>query len=174
MGCTAITIKPEEEEKAGKGEESSEMLDQSEKMNSDEPKDGVEDPPAVHQSQSTFFTRHKTFIGHVVKTIFLGMAFNLFDVYSDVGSGVSHQQLKNVTRLFLANDTVPNYCIALPSTTTGEGQQYECLEEDTVWAAITFGCIQLPALVLALCGAVAAMLIRCIFNEEDYHAGYKI
>merc|ERR1719458_2506239 len=123
MGCTAITIKPEEEEKAGKGEESSEMLAQSEKMKLDEPKDDVEDPPAVHQSQSTFFTRHKTYIGHVVKTIFLGMAFNLFDVYSDVGSGLYHQQPKNVTRLFLANDTVPNYCIAMPSTRTGEGQQ---------------------------------------------------
>ena len=157
MGCTASTNKPEEEKKAGKGEESSEMLDQSEKMKLDEPKGDVEDPPAVLESQSTIFTRPS--IGHVVKTIFLGMAFNLFDVYSDVGSGLYHHQPKNVTRLFLATDTVPNYCIALPSTTTGEGHQYyKCLEEDIFWAAITFGCIQLPALVLALCGVVAVVV----------------
>jgi hypothetical protein len=151
----------EEEENAGNGEESFEMLAQS-------------DPPAVHPSQSTFFTRHMTFIGHVVKTIVLGMAFNLFDVYSDVGSGLSHYQPKNVTRLFLANDTVPNYCIAMPSTTTGGGQEYyECLEEDTVWAAITFGCIQLPALVLALLGVVAALFVRCT-NPTDNEGFNKV
>jgi hypothetical protein len=161
MGCTASTNVAEEEENAGNGEESFEMLAQS-------------DPPAVHPSQSTFFTRHMTFIGHVVKTIVLGMAFNLFDVYSDVGSGLSHYQPKNVTRLFLANDTVPNYCIALPSTTTGGGQEYyKCLEEDTVWAAITFGCIQLPALVLALLGLVAALFVRCT-NPTDNEGFNKV
>ena len=58
-----------------------------------------------------------------------------FDVYSAVNMGIIHQEEKNVPRSFLANDTVPNYCIALPNSTA------ECQEKDPVWAAITFGCI---------------------------------
>ena len=95
-------------------------------------------------------------IGHWAKTIILSLGSNTFDVYSDLGSGIYHLQAKNVTRTFSANETVPESCFLPPSNSTGE--QYDCLEEDTVWAAITFGCIQLPALVLALCGAVAAVL----------------
>ena len=113
-------------------------------------------------------------IGHWAKTIILGLGSNTFDVYSDLGSGIYHQQSKNVTRTFLVNETVQESCFIMPNNNTGEGQQYLCLEEDTIWAAITFGCIQLPAVVLALCGAVAAMLIRCIFTDQaEYHAGYK-
>ena len=110
-------------------------------------------------------------IGHWAKTIILGLGSNTFDVYSDLGSGIYHLEAKNVTRTFSVNETLPESCFLLPNN-NNTGEQYECLEEDIVWATITFGCIQLPALVLALCGAVAAMLIRCIFNEEDYHAGY--
>ena len=114
-------------------------------------------------------------IGHWAKTIILGLGSNTFDVYSDLGSGIYHLQAKNVTRTYSANETVPESCFILPNNNTGAVEQYECLEEDIVWASITFGCIQLPALVLALCGAVAAMLIRCIVTNDqvDYHAGYK-
>ena len=45
--------------------------------------------------------------GHVVKTIILGLGLNAFDVFSDVGVGISHAQDKNVTRFFAANDTIP-------------------------------------------------------------------
>ena len=99
-------------------------------------------------------------IGHWVKTIVLGLGSNFFDVYSDVGSGLYHHHPKNVTRTFLANDTVPNNCFALTNSTTEVDHTHVCLEEDFVWATITFGCIQLPAVVLALCGAVGVVL-RC-------------
>ena len=102
-------------------------------------------------------------IGHLVKTIVLGLGSNFFDVYSDVGSGLYHQQPKNVTRTFLANDTVPNNCVAALTNSTAEvDHTHVCLEEDIVWATITFGCIQLPAVVLALCGAV---VVRQIFRR---------
>ena len=99
-------------------------------------------------------------VGHVVKTIILGIASNFFDVYSDVGSGIYHQQPKNVSRTFLANDAVPNNCNAMNNSTREVDHTHVCLEEDVVWATITFGCIQLPAVVLALCGAVGVVL-RC-------------
>ena len=70
-------------------------------------------------------------LGHWVKTIVLGLCSNFFDVYSDVGSGLYHHQPKNVTRTFLANDTVPNNCNALNNSTT-EVDTHVCLEEDFV------------------------------------------
>ena len=119
-------------------------------------------------------------IGHWAKTIILGLGSNTFDVYSDVGSGIYHMQAKNVTRTFLGNETVPDNCIALllehttlPTSTTVI-PTHICLEEDTVWAAITFGCIQMPALVLALCAAVGAVFVRCNNSKmPDNYAGYK-
>ena len=99
-------------------------------------------------------------IGHWVKTIVLGLCSNFFDVYSDVGSGLYHYHPKNVTRTFLANDTVPNNCNALTNSNTEMDHTHVCLEQDFVWATITFGCIQLPAVVLALCGAVG-VCYRC-------------
>lgn len=107
-------------------------------------------------------------IGHVVKTIILGMGFNLFDVYTDIGSGLYLSQPKNVTRLFLANDTaVPDYCIAMHNT-TGVGQyNYEWLEDDTFWTAITFGHIQLLAVVLAICAALAVVVKSKVKNGKS-------
>ena len=179
-----------------KKDEQSEMLDQSEKLKFYEPKDS---PSRCHYC-STFFTKHKTLFGHVAKTILLGMAINLLDVSTDVGSGLSHQQPKNVTRTFMENDTVPDNCIVLPEelqrfdcldctilpNTTDTGHNYKCLdctsttvlpthvclEEDTVWAAITFGCIQMPAIVLALCAAVGTVFVRCSY-PPSFYAGHK-
>ena len=97
------------------------------------------------------------------------MASNLFDVFSDVGSGLYHRQPKNVTRLFLTNDTVPENCVALPNTTGEKEEYYECLEEDTVWAAITFVCIQLPGLVAAVlftCSLLVNLLTCKASNSE--------
>ena len=110
-------------------------------------------------------------IGHWVKTIVLGLGSNFFDVYSDVGSGLYHHHPKNVTRTFLANDTVPNNCIVLTNSTKEVDHTHVCLEEDFVWATITFGCIQLPAVVLALCGGVGVVLLRCGPGSE-YAEGY--
>ena len=97
----------DEGEECDKKDKISKMLDQREKMEFYEPKDSQS---RCHPC-STFFTKHKTFIGHAAKTIILAMAFNLFDVFTDVGSGLSHQQAKNVTRTFMENDTVPHNCI---------------------------------------------------------------
>ena len=82
-------------------------------------------------------------IGHVAKTIVLGLGSNGFDVFSDVGNGLYHYYPKNVTR-YLGNSTeVPDYCFPnLESNGTG---MFDCEEEDTNWAMITFACIQLPA-----------------------------
>ena len=141
-------------------------------------------------------------IGHVVKTIVLGMATNLFDVYSDVGSGLHHKNPKNVTRLFMANDTVPEVCVIAPvemqrfnclecvanlntttdynfkcleciplPTTPKVGEYYECQEQDISWAVVTFSCIQLPAVVLAVPLFVGAVFARCSGNP-DWYAGY--
>ena len=77
-------------------------------------------------------------IGHWAKTIILGLGSNTFDVYSDLGSGIYHLEAKNVTRTFSANETVPESCFLLPKNSS-TGEQYECLEEDVVWATITFG-----------------------------------
>ena len=103
-------------------------------------------------------------IGHVVKTIVLGLGTNAFDVFSDVGNGLYHYHPKNVTR-YLDNTTavVPDYC--LESNATG---MFDCLEEDTKWATITFACIQLPAVVLAACVALAAFAWGC---KEGFGAG---
>ena len=49
-------------------------------------------------------------------------------------------------------------CNALNNSTTKVDHAYVCLEEDFVWATITFGFIQMPAVVLALCGAVGVVL----------------
>ena len=139
----------------GKGEECFEMLPQSEKTKMEEQCD----PPHKDSPQSTFFTRHKSMIGHVVKTIILGLGFFLFDVFTDIGTGVHHYQAKNVTRLFLATDTaVPDYCIVM-SNSAGEWQQsYEWLEDNTFWAATTFGHIQLLAVLLAIFAALAVVV----------------
>ena len=107
-------------------------------------------------------------IGHWIKTIVLGLGSNFFDVYSDVGSGLYHHQPKNVTRTFLANDTVPNNCFALTNSTTKVDGTHVCLEEDFVWATITFGFIQLPAVVLALCGAVGVLISSQNLLTEGY------
>ena len=98
-------------------------------------------------------------IGHVVKTIVLGLGTNAFDVISDVGNGLYHYFPKNVTR-YLGNSTaVPDFCItSLDQNTTGV---FDCAEEDANWAAITFAWIQLPALVLAACAALAGLVLSC-------------
>jgi len=117
-------------------------------------------------------------IGHWAKTIILGLGSNTFDVYSDLGSGIYHLEAKNVTRTFSANETVPESCFPLPDNNNNNNnnnnnteEQYECLEEDNFWASITFGCIQLPALVLAICAAVAAVFLRCTIPQHS--GGYK-
>ena len=98
-------------------------------------------------------------IGHVVKTIFLGLGTNAFDVFTDVGNGLYHYHPKNVTR-YLGNSTqVPDNCV--PHMDVNVTRMFECLEEDTIWATITFACIQLPAAVLAVCAVIAALLSGC-------------
>ena len=103
-------------------------------------------------------------IGHVAKTIVLGLGSNGFDVFSDVGNGLYHYYPKNVTR-YLGNSTaVPDYCF--PSVESNGTGMFDCEEEDTNWAMITFACIQLPAVVLAVCAALAALAMGCRSNFD--------
>ena len=120
-------------------------------------------------------------IGHVVKTIVLGLGTNSFDVFSDVGNGLYHYHPKNVTRYMgnvtmvtenltqvLGNFTmvgdnstsVPDNCF--PHDDFNVTGMFDCEEQDIKWAMITFACIQLPAVVLALCGALGALWEGCI------------
>ena len=101
-------------------------------------------------------------IGHVVKTTVLGLGTNAFDVFTDLGNGLYHYQLKNVTR-YLGNSTqLPDNCVPhLDFNATG---LFDCLEEDTIWAAITFACIQLPAVVFAICAFLGALVSGCKFG----------
>ena len=112
-------------------------------------------------------------LSHFLKTVILGMVPNVFDVYSDIGVGIEHGRPKNVTRVFTANDTVPDNCIALPPSlpSTEGGHDYKCLERDLTWAGITFGCIQLPAVVLAICFAVGVVMLRC-GKHSKFAKGY--
>ena len=101
---------------------------------------------------------------HVLKTIIFGFLFSGWDVFSDILADISHVRPANVTRQFLANETVPDYCIALPNTTGEELQYYQCLEEGNLWATIiSFGCIHLPGLASAglfCCSVVVGLLTR--------------
>ena len=99
-------------------------------------------------------------MGHVIKTIFLGLGTNAFDVFTDVGNGLYHYHPKNVTRN-LGNSTavVPDNCV--PHVDINAIGMFDCLEEDTTWAIITFSCIQLPAVVLAICAVFAALVFGC-------------
>ena len=95
----------------------------------------------------------------MVKTIVLGLGTNVCDVISDVGNGLYHYYPKNVTR-YLGNSTaVPDYCC--PNLEGNGTRMFVCEEEDTNWAMITFACIQLPAVVLAVCAALAALTSGC-------------
>jgi len=158
------------EGEVGKREECLEMLPQSEKMKAEASKCDLEDAPCEVSSQSTtFFTRHKSKIGHVVKTVIVGLGFFLFDVFSDIGSGIYLYQTKNVTRQFPANDsTVPDHCFAMHKTTGMEQQQnYEWLEDKTFWAETTFGHIQLLAVLLAICVALAVVVKSKMKNGKS-------
>ena len=99
------------------------------------------------------------YIGHVLKTIFLGLGTNAFDVFTDVGNGLYHYHPKNVTR-YLGNSTqLPDNCI--PHMDTNATGLFDCLEKDTTWAAITLACIQLPAVVLGVCAFFGALVSGC-------------
>ena len=107
---------------AGEGLESFPMLEKGDKGVEESKSESDQKPPESEHPSSTFFSNLRwPGIGHVVKTIILGMASNLFDVYSDVGSGLYHQQPKNVTRLFPANDTVPLHPCPLGLEEAGVG-----------------------------------------------------
>ena len=149
-------------------EKSVELLNQSE-TDAENMSEKEADPKS--RCCSKFLEILKNRRGHVVKTIILGLGLNAFDVFSDAGVGISHAQDKNVTRFFAANDTIPEYCV--PVTMTRSDEDYSrlfnatepvhthvCLEEDVVWATITFGCIQLPAVVLTLCGVVGMVMFE--------------
>ena len=122
-------------------------------------------------------------IGHVVKTILFGLGSATFDVLSDVDVGLYHYHPKNVTRYMgnvtmvtenltqvLGNFTmvgnnstsVPDNCF--PHSDFIVTGMFDCEEQDIMWAMITFACIQLPALVLVLCGALGALWYGCKVN----------
>ena len=108
-------------------------------------------------------------VGSVGKTLVLGLGANVADVYTDVNTGMYYYGLKNVTRSFGETDiTMPANCFP------DDPPVFLCEESDPIWAAVAFSCIQLPALVLALCAALGAFFIRCTEEEEDYRGYWKI
>lgn len=116
--------------------------------------------------------------GHLAKTLVLGLGSNGFDVYSDIGTGLSHLQMKNVNRTFQINETIPDNCFNFNETTFSNvtscfngncettdshtnNSQIICHESDPIWAAITFGFIQLPSLVIFICLSVGLLCMNC-------------
>ena len=98
-------------------------------------------------------------LGHMVKTIFLGLGTNALDVFTDVGNGLYHYHPKNVTRDLGNSTQVADNCV--PHVDINATGLFDCLEEDTTWAVITFACIQLPAVVLPVCAVFASLLLGC-------------
>ena len=131
-------------------EKSVELLNQSE-TDAENMSEKEADPKS--RCCSEFLEILKNRRGHVVKTIILGLGLNAFDVFSDVGVGISHAQDKNVTRFFAANDTIPEYCVPVTMTTSDE--DYEWLEDHTFWALSIFGPL---AVLLAISAALAGVI----------------
>ena len=106
-------------------------------------------------------------IGHLVKTILLGLGTNTFDVFSDVGNGLYHYNPKNVTRYFGNSTMVPDHCF--PHEDHNVTKMFDCAERDFNWAMMTFAFIQLPGLVLALCSALGTLSLNCssYFGESE-------
>ena len=109
-------------------------------------------------------------VGGIGKTLILGLGANVADVYTDVETGLFYMAPKNVTRFFGPTDILPGNCLA-----NGTNKEYYlCEETDPIWAAIAFSCIQLPAVVLALCAALGAFFIRLTEDEQEYRGYWKI
>ena len=87
-------------------------------------------------------------LGHAVKTILLRLGSNIFDVSSDVWNGLYHYYPKNVTR-YLGNGSWSRNCTLSPEHNASE-MMFTCVEEDTVFAALTFTFIQMPAIIIAI------------------------
>ena len=100
-------------------------------------------------------------IGHAVKTIVLRLGSNIFDVSSDVQNGLYHYYPKNVTR-FLGNGSggLTANCTLSPEHNASE-MMFTCVEEDTVFAALTFTFIQMPAIILAIFTVLGSLAKGC-------------
>ena len=100
-------------------------------------------------------------IGHAVKTIVLRLGSNIFDVSSDVRNGLYHYYPKNVTR-YLGNGSgrLPANCTLSPEHNASE-MMFTCAEEDTVFAALTFTFIQMPAIILAIFTVLGSLAKGC-------------
>jgi len=109
-------------------------------------------------------------VGSIGKTLILGLGANVADVYTDVETGLYYLGPKNVTRSFGETEIIPANCF-IDGT---REDYYLCEETDPIWAAIAFSCIQLPAIVLALCAALGAFFIRLTEDEEYYRGYWKI
>ena len=105
--------------------------------------------------------------GEWMKTLFLGLGTNVFDVYSDVGTGIYYTETKTVIRGIEVNSTVPENCVAHANTSS-----MECQETDPLWAAITLVGIQFPGLLIGSGAAAGALFFR-LTKDEKYYAGYK-
>ena len=101
-------------------------------------------------------------VGHVAKIIILGIALSTLDVSTDGLNGHQFLQWNNITRTFPPNITVPEYCLPMDNT----GTSYTCEESDKVWGILTLSCIQLPAVVMSLCAALAILIYKgpCSFT----------
>ena len=119
--------------------------------------------------------------GHFIKTLIFGLAANVFDVYSDIGTGLHHLQQKVVTRKVKENwsclpykavTTVKvrkcfnNLCHTNKTKSSFDG--YHCQEQDIRWATVTFSFIQMPSVLIFICFTVG------LYLYEDCHAKYYL
>ena len=124
------------------------------------------------------------YVGHVARTLILGLVANGLDVASDIFNALNYLKTKKVERTIEANWTLPETeaCIKIDGETSAD--QYECEVTDFWWATLTFSFIQvwfghlatlllsylpqLPGVVLFLCTSFALLITCCMIVSEEY------
>ena len=108
-----------------------------------------------------------TGIGHWIKIIVFYIANSTFDVVSDILTGLHHNNLKNVTRYLGDNSTVvPDNCFPHPDVNVT--RMFECREKDTIWSALTFACVHLPSVLIAVYFTLPTILYACVHGFSDF------
>lgn len=98
-------------------------------------------------------------LGHLAKTVVFGLGSTGFDVYSDIATGLSHLEKKNICRVFEKNEIIPDNCLKYSETSSPtEKARFNstcvnisdiiCEESDLFWASFTFVLVQMPTVVL--------------------------
>ena len=108
--------------------------------------------------------------GYVFSILILGVGFSTYDVGTDGLNGLEFIQEKEVNRTFGPTDTIPPNCVEVENMTG----LFTCMERDLWWGILTFGCIQLPGVVLAFCAAGALMMFKCGKYSDSAHVSKRM